>query len=245
MAQSSARIWGIGSLRPNNNRVFTQLRFLNNISFGDTILYTPLTTDTEMAFAVWDYDGHELMFITYGCSNFYNAPTQLHVMDSAVYLGGVVYDDATFGTHVVPNYGNSTVYIAKYVDTAFMTPYVWQDTAGGGTQDTTHPGPDTGDVRITLVAGGNAIVAYPNPFRQRVTIRIENGALKHENGVATAWLTDLQGRREEVRLTPTAPSRYTLDLTARPQSTYLLTLTTADGQQHTLRLFKQSDIFGK
>lgn len=48
-------------------------------------------------------------------------------MDSAVYLGGVVYDDATFGTHVVPNYGNSTVYIAKYVDTAFMHPYVHSD----------------------------------------------------------------------------------------------------------------------
>ena len=56
-----------------------------------------------------------------------NIATQLHVMDSAVYLGGVVYDDATFGTHVVPNYGNSTVYIAKYVDTAFMHPYVHPD----------------------------------------------------------------------------------------------------------------------
>ena len=231
-------------IKTSNNRVFTQLKFLNNISFGDTILYTFLTTDYDLGFAVWDYDGHALLIVTYECSNFYNAPTQLHVMDSAVYLGGVVYDDATFGTHVVPNYGNSTVYIAKYVDTAFMTPYVWQDTTGGGTQDTTHPGPDTGDVRITLVAGGNAIVAYPNPFRQRITIRIENGALKHENGVATAWLTDLQGRREEVRLTSTAHNQYTLDLTARPRATYLLTLTTADGQQHTIRLFKQSDIFG-
>ena len=37
----------------------------------------------------------------------------------------------------------------------------------------------------------------------------------------------------------------TLDLTSRPQATYLLTLTTADGKQHTVRLLKQSDIFDK
>lgn len=50
--------------------------------------------------------------------------------------------------------------------------------------------------------------------------------------------------REQVRLTPDAPGHYTLDLTYRPQATYLLTLTTADGHQHTVRLLKQSDIFG-
>lgn len=31
---------------------------------------------------------------------------------------------------------------------------------------------------------------------------------------------------------------------SRPQATYLLTLTTSDGRQHTVRLLKQSDIFG-
>ena len=47
-----------------------------------------------------------------------------------------------------------------------------------------------------------------------------------------------------MRLTPDGPGQYTLDLTTRPQATYLLTLTTADGKQHTVRLLKQSDIFG-
>ena len=131
-------------------------------------------------------------------------------------------------------------YIFKYVDTSFMTPYVSPR--------------DTGDVRITVVGDEGAIVAYPNPFRQRVTIRIENGELRMENGVATAWLTDMQGRCEDVRLVPQGHSSnntltqssnqtYTLDLTSRPQATYLLTLTTADGKQHTLRLLKQGDVF--
>ena len=134
--------------------------------------------------------------------------------------------------------GNSMAYIAKYVDTSFMTPYV--------PRDTTNTDPiDTDNVSITLVEGGNAFVAYPNPFRQSVRIKVQGGQLKEHNGTVTAILTDLSGRREEVRLTPDAPGQYTLDLTSRPQATYLLTLTTASGQRHTVRLLKQSDIFGK
>ena len=136
----------------------------------------------------------------------------------------------TFGDLSLNCTNSSTAYIAKYVDTSFMTPYVYT-----GPQD-------TGDVRIKVVEDGNAFVAYPNPFRQRVTIEIENSKLKIENGVAKAWLTDMQGRREEVRLTPAGNGKYTLDLTSRPQATYLLTLTTATGKTHTLRLLKQSDI---
>ena len=54
-------------------------------------------------------------------------------------------------------------------------------------------------------------------------------------GTVTAILTDLTGRRKEVRLTPDGYNQYTLDLTSLPQATYLLTLTTADGRQHTLK----------
>ncbi len=137
----------------------------------------------------------------------------------------------TFGDISLNSNGHSLAYTAKYIDTAFMTPYVYTG--------------DTGEVNITLVEGGNVFVAYPNPFRQSVKIKVESGALKVENGVATAWLTDIMGRREQVRLTPDGPGQYSLDLTSRPQATYLLTLITADGKQHTVRLLKQSDIFDK
>jgi hypothetical protein len=79
---------------------------------------------------------------------------------------------------------------------------------------------------------------YPNPFRQHVTIE------SSETLTETAWLTDLLGRREQVRLTADGPGRYSLDLTSRPQATYLLTLTTAAGKMHTVKLIKQSEIFG-
>ena len=55
----------------------------------------------------------------------------------------------------------------------------------------------------------------------------------------------MQGRSEEVVLTPAGENRYTLDLTNRPSIAYLLTVTTADGRQITLRLMKQSDIFSR
>ena len=65
------------------------------------------------------------------------------------------------------------------------------------------------------------------------------------NKIVSAYLTDMQGRREEVRLTPAGNGKYTLDLTSHPQATYLLTLTTATGKTHTLRLLKQSEIFSR
>ena len=83
------------------------------------------------------------------------------------------------------------------------------------------------------------IRAYPNPFTDHVEVYCGS------NKIVSAYLTDMQGRREEVRLTATGNGQYTLDLTSRPPATYLLTVTTADGRQITLRLLKQSDIFSR
>ena len=89
-------------------------------------------------------------------------------------------------------------------------------------------------IGIDIVAT-DAVKAYPNPTTGKVTILCPEP-------IATVWLTDMMGRREEVRLSPDGPNRYTLDLSFRPQATYLLTLTTTDGKQYTVRLLKQSDI---
>lgn len=78
---------------------------------------------------------------------------------------------------------------------------------------------------------------FPNPTSGKVTVT-------SPEPLVAATLTDLQGRREEVKLTAIGHGQYSLDLTTSPQGVYLLTLTTADGRQHTVRLLKQSDIFG-
>ena len=173
---------------------------------------------------VWDKDGHEIQFIDYNSPSTTNDPRGVILRDSILYLSGRMNGGGTFGNYTLPS-GEDRAYVLKYVDTFFATPYVYVEP----------------EVRITVVGDEGAFVAYPNPFRQRVTIEVQGG----EPLAATAWLTDLTGRREEVRLTATGNGQYTLDLTSRPQATYLLTVTTANGRQITLRLLKQSELFGK
>jgi hypothetical protein len=148
--------------------------------------------------------------------------------DSILYIaGGSRFDLSLADTPLSPT-GNSVAYIAKYVDTSFMTPYIYVAPI------------DTNDAGIHEFPIFNfQFSIYPNPFRQRVTIE------SSETLVETAWLTDLTGRREQVRLTVEGIGRYSLDLTARPQATYLLTLTTTSGKAHTIKLLKQSDIFSR
>ncbi len=104
--------------------------------------------------------------------------------------------------------------------------------------------PYTGPNFIDDVSAYQHISVYPNPTQGKVTIEC------NETLAETAWLTDLTGRREQVRLQGVpadnnGPARYTLDLTSRPQATYLLTLTTTLGKTHTVRLLKPSDIFSR
>ena len=143
--------------------------------------------------------------------------------DSVLYLSNLLRTDATFGNLTVSEQGYFSC-VAKYVDTAFMSCY-----RGG-----------SGDVRIVMAEDGNAFVAYPNPFRQRVNIEYSG-----QQPITAAYLTDIMGRTEQVELSATGNGRYTLDLTARPQAAYLLTLVTQDGHRHTVRLLKQSEVFGQ
>ena len=185
---------------------------------------------------VWDKDGHEVQFIDYNSSSPTNDPRGTILRDNILYLSGRMNGGGTFGNYTLPA-GEDRAYVLKYVDNFFATPYVYVEP-----DDSTNHG-GGGEVSITLVESGNAFVAYPNPFRQSVKIKVESGELKVENGVATAWLTDIMGWREQVCLTPDGPGQYSLDLTSRPQATYLLTLTTIGGKTHTIRLMKMSDIF--
>ncbi len=102
---------------------------------------------------------------------------------------------------------------------------------------------DTNDVDMVLYTSPGA--PFPQyetcrfPYHQRYNMKVSGSALQSHDGVVTAWLTDMQGRREEVVLTPAGPDRYTLDLTSRPPAAYLLTVTTTDGRELTFRLMKQ------
>lgn len=117
------------------------------------------------------------------------------------------------------------VYVRGYCETGIFAG--WSDWSTPCVINSVSP------VDITTIETAD-VVLYPNPATHQVTI-------KCAEVISEAWLTDLTGRRELVRLTAEAPGRYTLDLSARTSngSPLLLTLTTASGKTHTARLLKQ------
>ena len=125
------------------------------------------------------------------------------------------------------------VYVRGYCETGIWSG--WSDWSTPCLIDSipTPPAPPAG---ITTIETAD-LTLYPNPATHQVSIECAET-------ISEAWLTDLTGRREQVRLTAEGTGRYTLDLTARPQATYLLTLTTASGKTQTVRLLKQTDVFG-
>ena len=213
----------------HKNRVFMQGRIQGGVRLPDQNIRFPSEYDRSLGLLIFDYNGTVIEGNHYNTFSPNNKPGSITLLDTSLYLSNLLTSSATFGDIAVPEQGYHAC-IARYVDTAFMTPY----RALG----------DTGDVSIRLVEDEGAWTSYPNPFRQRVNIQVQGSDLLAANGVATAVLTDLQGRREEVRLERVGAGHYVLDLTSRPQASYLLTLTTSSGKQHTLKLLKQSDRFG-
>ena len=210
-----------------NNRLFMQFQYYGGTIFpNDTIQIGDY--DAGLALAIFDYSGTIIKGIDYNVINSRSRPGTISLRDSLLYLSGELISDALFGEAPFLSNGIQNAFIALYIDTAFMSPYT------GG----------TGNVSITFTPDVGAFTVYPNPFRQIVNIKVENTELKSVNGTVTAILTDITGRSEEVHLAPQGGGRYLLDLTARPQASYLLTLTTADGRQHTLHLLSQADRFG-
>ncbi len=210
------------------NRIITHVGYKENIQTGDSsISIAPNRFGAGLY--ICDYDGNYIDFIDYGIdatSVLLSGCLSLH--DSILYImGGSPFHLSLAGTPLSPT-GNSVAYIAKYVDTAFMTPYIYDAPI------------DTTDVGIPNIHHSSFnIQIYPNPFRQRVTIE------SSESLSETAWLTDLTGRRESVRLTAEGTGRYTMDISNTQtfkqsgNQTILLTLTTASGETHTVKLIKK------
>ena len=184
-----------------HNRVFVPCNYAGDFLFGADSACHAIDRVWNNAICIWDTSGNAIGFIdmptNVSVSNNNQSCYLIALHDSILYISGqlqassVQLGDTTIYSEAKHR---TKAYVAKYVDTAFMTPYV--STAGA-----------PGDVHVTLTDQAGAFVAYPNPFRQRINIRVEHTSLKTENGVATAILTDLTGRRETVRLDPAGPGR--------------------------------------
>ncbi|MBP5546894.1 MAG: fibronectin type III domain-containing protein [Bacteroidales bacterium] len=89
-------------------------------------------------------------------------------------------------------------------------------------------------IGIDNVSTYQPINIYPNPTHGKVTV-------KSSEALVSVTVNDMMGRQVYTTqpLCNTATQSLTMDLSHLPQGAYFLTLTTADGRQHIVRLLKQ------
>ena len=181
------------------NRIITQVGYKESIQTGDsTISIAPNRFGAGLY--ICDYDGNYIDFIDYGIdapSVILSGSVSLH--DSILYImGGSRFDLTLAGTQLFPT-GNSVAYIAKYVDTSFMTPYVYTG--------------DTGGVRIPEFSIFNSQFSiYPNPTSSIVNIRLPEGET-----VSECYVISSTGVCNKERLTAN-----TLNLSKYPSGIYYI-----------------------
>ena len=215
-----------------NNRVIWQVKYRWWLDFAGERYEKAEATQWGMGFAVWDYDGNELCFVDYGTNGgSRHVTSSACLVDSVLYLTGMLASGgAQFGDVTVYNSGSSQSFIARYVDTAFMHPYV-------------HHG-DLQDIQLVVRGGEPVATVYPNPCAQRVTVDWDG-----DEPPVAATVTDITGRAYSVALTAAGAGhsdsgakttgRYTIDFSSLPAANYLLTLTTPSGHRVTTRLLKR------
>ncbi len=115
-----------GNLYCKNNRVALQCEYWGGIRFPSrTIRYNTMNY-TGQGLVVFDYSGNVIDGIDYGCvlaDNVHNCSGPIAAHDSVLYLCNLMEANAQFGDISFPVYCHTNC-IAKYVDTAFMHPYV-------------------------------------------------------------------------------------------------------------------------
>ena len=224
--QALYHLLGSTTYTARNNRYAAGIKTKGDILFADSLYHYNFQEYLEWvsALVVRDYSGHEMQYMELSDVN--TNPRSINgalFSDSSLYIYGYVSNmELHFGDSTLRAYngtGCTAAFIALYVDTAFLRPYV-------------HPvNPEPQDIRIATSEDGGCMVAYPNPFRQRVRLRYKGSEPPRE-----AYLTDMQGRRERVTLVPVGEGEYSLDFSHLPPAPYLLTLVTHSGKQITARL---------
>ena len=192
---------GLSTMQVNNNRVFAQFTFFNNL---DTLINYNNKYMSSSAFIYWDTDEHLINAICYkdtltGQSN-YIGP--LALTDSIVYLSGATRTTMYFGEYSIPG---SYAYIAKYTDPEFMTPYIYTEP-----KDTTSGISDIDGIDITI---------YPNPAKDNIIIQSAS------NIISDCFITDITGNKYPLQLNK-QENGYITDISNLERGLYILTLIT-------------------
>ena len=193
------------NLRCKNNRIFMQASYMGGLKYSSTTIEIDNPALYGLALSVFDYQGHLIDAIDYNTFTIGHKPGPIALRDSNLYLVTHLKADADFGEHHVYAAGyDPLVCIAKYVDTSFMTPYVYV--------------PDD-SVHISYAAKQD-IMVYPNPAESRLHIAT------HEPLMAVTAIS-VSGVREPL------PFRdATIDISLLPAGIYILEITTPTNKYH-------------
>ena len=173
------------------NRVFGQIKYVGTVEApGITVQSEPGCWG--MGLMQWDTEGHVIGFTDFASRAGYDANGQTHLVDSVVYMTGMVFAGATFGATQVEESDNGTAFIAKYVDTSLMRPYVYSDPRQPQyiewEQDLTFPLSDT-LIELTATATSGLPVGYS--CDDTTVARVSDGVLRLLR-VGTATVTATQ-----------------------------------------------------
>ena len=174
-----------------NNRVVAQVKYWETIEAPGTAINLGVP-DFGLGLMQWDTEGHVLGFKDFDAHAPDDYGGQTHVVDSAVYMTGGVFAGATFGTTQVEPSEDGASYIAKYVDTSLMHPYVYSDPRQPQyiewEQDLTFPLSDT-LIELTATATSGLPVSYS--CDDTTVARVSDGVLRLLR-VGTATVTATQ-----------------------------------------------------
>lgn len=126
------------SIISQGNRVYMQSQYSGGIRLPNQNIEFSSRYDASLGLQIFDYGGNIIGGMHYAAMGGGNKPGSLFLVDSALYLSNLLVSNATFGDIAVPRQGYHAC-IAKYVDTAFMTPYRAAVPADTDTVSVVHP----------------------------------------------------------------------------------------------------------
>ena len=189
-----------------NNRLFFQLTYYGGINFPGEHIHLSNMYASSLGLISFDYQGHVVEGKSYATpSSNYNQPGVISLQDSVLYLSNYLATEAIFGNIHVPSYGSNAC-IAKYVDTSFLTPYIYV--------------PDTDSIDLPEVEP-DLLYVYPNPAHGELFLSVG------DEQITGVYLTTLMGQRKPVLF-----SNGIVSLSGFPAGMYFIEVTTNKNKYH-------------
>lgn len=190
----------IGNMACKNNRIFMQAKVHGGYYLpSDTIVFERGFGDVSLGMAIFDYKMNVIGGYDFDSHSTQTKEGPVIIVDSALYLtnyissGHAQFGDIAFQGTPTYNYGC----IAKYVDNAFMTPYVGEPVVTGILDEQ----------RI------NMTTPYPNPANDKVQFAFSNEVLLTTNAISIlGQRTHLNHNGTSVDVSPLAPGIYIMEI---------------------------------